>query len=341
MLVLPLPILTFFLAAIVCVLVWRLDLGHSLARVLFAGLFAVIAVAALLVGLRFGYKFEQFAPVQRILPLFIGPCLYLGFAVLSLPAGRVQRAMAVHFGVAGLAALLPQLTAQYRVGYDAVIALSYLFYSVALVVLWRKGSDHLVHARLEITGKLRRWILVGVALLALMLIVDIAIAFNFATRRRDDAITLISYGSMITIGLLIVVIVALSTGTKTGARKKRDSATTDADSAKLEQAARDLLTTSRLYLDTDLSIERLAKRLHVPVRSLSEAINQSQGMNVSQYVNGFRLRHAAGLLENSDLSVTKIAEQSGFLARSNFYREFQRVYGQSPATYRQGRRPTN
>jgi len=87
-------------------------------------------------------------------------------------------------------------------------------------------------------------------------------------------------------------------------------------------------------LDPELSVQRLAKRMHLPVRSLSAAINQSQGMNVSQYVNSFRLEHAAGLLRDSSDSVIEIMSASGFLTRSNFYREFQRVYGQTPSEFR-------
>jgi len=94
------------------------------------------------------------------------------------------------------------------------------------------------------------------------------------------------------------------------------------------------LKESKLYLDTNLTLERLAKRLHVPARALSEAVNQTQNMNVSQYVNGFRLRHAAMLLQTSKLNVTQVMEQSGFLTRSNFYREFERVYALSPIEYR-------
>ena len=40
-------------------------------------------------------------------------------------------------------------------------------------------------------------------------------------------------------------------------------------------------------------------------------------------------------------SVTKIAAESGFLTRSNFYREFQRVYDQSPTEYRKTHRRTD
>lgn len=95
-----------------------------------------------------------------------------------------------------------------------------------------------------------------------------------------------------------------------------------------------MLIETQLFLDTDLTLERLARRLHVPTRAVSEAINQSQGMNVSQYVNGFRLTHAAELLKTTDLPVTQVTEQSGFLTRSNFYREFERVFAMSPSAYR-------
>ena len=89
-----------------------------------------------------------------------------------------------------------------------------------------------------------------------------------------------------------------------------------------------------LYLDTGLTADRLARRLHLPTRALSEAINQRQGMNLSQYVNGFRLRRAAHLLAQTDLGLAEVMAQSGFLTRSNFYREFQRAYGQTPVGYR-------
>ena len=111
--------------------------------------------------------------------------------------------------------------------------------------------------------------------------------------------------------------------------------TSDPEAEALEARARTLLTESRLFLDTDLTVDRLAKRLTVPSRALSLAINQTKGVNVSQYVNDFRLDHAAGLLAEGQSSVAEVMEQSGFLTRSNFYREFQRRFGVTPAAYRE------
>jgi len=44
----------------------------------------------------------------------------------------------------------------------------------------------------------------------------------------------------------------------------------------------------------------LPPQLSSPARSLSGAINKTQGTNMSQYVNAFRLTHAARLLLEDD-----------------------------------------
>ncbi|MBL1422596.1 MAG: helix-turn-helix transcriptional regulator [Alphaproteobacteria bacterium] len=334
MLALPLPMLTFILSAVACVLVWRLDIGNHLARNLFTVVFALVTVSTLLIGLRFGYGLSQFIIIQRIIPLFVGPFIYLGFAALIQSKNEMHRTISTHVGVAVVAAILPQIIPQIRPGFDFVIGASYLFYCIALLILWRKGGDSLAYAPLDMSRSLRQWMLGSAAMLAIMLVFDTVIAINFAMRRSDEAIQLISYGSVISMIGLIIAIIVISKGTSRRSGTKSAYVSQESESAKLESSARSLLIQSQLYLDTDLTLARLAKRLHVPARALSEAINQTQKMNVSQYVNGFRLRHAIKLLETSDLNVTQVMEQSGFLSRSNFYREFERIYALSPVEYR-------
>lgn len=332
MMVFPLPLLTFAMATVAGALVWRLDFGLAAARNLFAAFFAIVACGALLVGLRFGYGIEQLIPLQRALPLFGGPLLYLGFATLTAPTAQTPGLIALHLGIALAAAAIPNLLLGWA-GLDSVIALSYLVYAAAILLLWRKGQNNLVHARLEMVGALHRAMLWAAGFLIAMVLIDTAIAISFAFQRSDKAVQLISFGSIGLIGLmLLAIITAASFGT---ARKPPATALPpEDDQSALEHSAAAFLTSTQLYLDPALSIDRLAKRMHVPMRTLSAAINQTKGMNVSQYVNGFRLSHAARLLRETDQSVTDIAAQSGFLSRSNFYREFQRSYTQSPAAYR-------
>lgn len=330
MLAFPMPLLSCVLAAVACVLVWRMDIGSTLARGLFTGVFALMAAGTLLTGLRFGYAIDAFAPIQRIIPLAVGPLLYLGFTCFT--RAEMTRPLAMHLGIAAIAATVPQAIPGFRGAYDGLILLSYLFYALAILRLWSKGPDALSRAPLDITAGLRTWMLVASAMLSVMLVFDTAIAISFALERRAEALTLITYGSLVSALSMIAAIVVISN------RSAPVAAPQPATPNPLEPQARAFLTESQLFLETDLTLDRLAKRLHVPARALSEAINQTQRMNVSQYVNGFRLTHAAHLLETTELSVTGITEQAGFLTRSNFYREFERVYATSPTAYRRAKR---
>ena len=94
-----------------------------------------------------------------------------------------------------------------------------------------------------------------------------------------------------------------------------------------------LLSDRELYLDPDLTLGRLSRRLGIPVKQLSAAINRTTGGNVSRYVNGFRIAKACADLRAGE-SVTTAMLSSGFSTRSNFNREFRRITGKSPSDWR-------
>ncbi|WP_332399201.1 AraC family transcriptional regulator [Vibrio metschnikovii] len=95
-----------------------------------------------------------------------------------------------------------------------------------------------------------------------------------------------------------------------------------------------LLTEKELYKDVDLTLARLSKRLGVPAKPLSQAINQVYGENISRVINSFRIEHAKSLLLTSNMSITEVYLASGFQTKSNFHREFSRITGQTPSGYR-------
>lgn len=334
LMVFPLPLLTFLLSGLICLFVMRLDLGSALARSMFGLFFALLAVESLLVALRFGYGINGLIPVQRTLPLFVGPVLYLAFAVL-VPPKRPRNLIASHLMTAAtLAVLVPFISGDW-VKIDLVIGLSYLSYALALLAMWHKGPNHLSRARLEVTESLHKWMLWGAVFLLATLCIDTLIAVSFMLEKVSHALAVISFASLLLGAVLIAILIKISVQNATSQPVKPSTRAADEEAEKLVQSVSDLLTNTQLYLDTNLTVERLAKRLHIPVRVLSAAINQSQGMNVSQFVNGFRVRHAAHLLLSTDMSIQTIFERSGFLTRSNFYREFQRYFNQTPTDYRQ------
>lgn len=333
----PLPVLTAFLCCVIATFVWRLDLGVRRATVTFSALFTLCAVEALLVGLRFGYGIETLMPLQSTLPLLLGPLMYLGFAALTGGVRTFRKIMAFHLAAPLIALAVFWFFIEDQRTFDWVISASYLFYSVALFRLWRKGPDVLTHARLEVTRSVSNWMLRGIGLLVFILALDATIAVDFALNQGTNVAALISYGTAPLIVILLAALVKLPSilseaGTKKHAADKGDP--TDSETlCRLDQ----LMLNDQLFLDPNLTMQRLAKRLHLPARKVSAAVNKAKGINISQYVNEFRLAYAADLLVSGNESVARIAEMSGFMTRSNFYREFQRVYDQSPTEYRSTR----
>ncbi len=84
-------------------------------------------------------------------------------------------------------------------------------------------------------------------------------------------------------------------------------------------------------------MRRLSRKLGLPDRSVSKAINKTQNMSVSQFVNQFRIKDACALLEQTDQSILQVSLAAGFLTKSNFNREFARITGQTPSQWRQNK----
>ncbi len=112
----------------------------------------------------------------------------------------------------------------------------------------------------------------------------------------------------------------------------RPAGPTEADAAIMARLGQ-LMSERRPYLDPDLTLSQLARRLRLPSKVLSGAINRTTGGNVSRHVNAFRVREACRRLAASE-SVTAVMLGSGFNTKSNFNREFARVTGQTPSEWR-------
>ncbi len=330
----PLPMATAFLCGVIALLVWRLDLGLRRSNAFFSAFFALGAIASTLVGLRFGYGVEDLIPLQRTLPLFFGPMMYLGFAALAVERQRFARLLLWHIGIPALLTLVFSIGALDIRNIDGVISGSYAVYVLALFLLWRKGPDVLINARVDVAENLSIWMFRGTVFLFFILALDSVVAVDFAINEGDNAARLISFGTFPLVGVLLAAIVALPLIFVRAPSGARHEDNTNGEDSKIAADFQRLMHEHQLFLDPDITVQRLARRLSLPARVLSGAINRTQQQNMSQYINTFRLAYAAQQLSETKESVTKIAMRSGFTARSNFYREFQRVYGQSPTEYR-------
>ncbi|MCQ0113012.1 helix-turn-helix domain-containing protein [Zhouia amylolytica] len=89
------------------------------------------------------------------------------------------------------------------------------------------------------------------------------------------------------------------------------------------------------YLDSEISLQKLALLLNLPEKQLSQLINQQTGKHFFDYINEFRINEAKILLkENPDLTVLEILYDIGFNSKSSFYTAFKKQTSQTPTAYR-------
>ena len=196
------------------------------------------------------------------------------------------------------------------------------------------GEDSLPHSRLEGgSTSLMAWRIVALALIA-SAGCDVLIAYGLAVGHTGVLgwiPSLVSSLSLLSLGALSLT---------NAMEARRESATEDAaptpEDLERDQAivARldEYVTSQKPYLDPDLTLARLSRKLVIPAKQLSAAINRVKGENVSRYVNRKRIEHACLLLEKGQ-SVTTAMLDSGFNTKSNFNREFLRVQGKSPRSW--------
>jgi AraC-like DNA-binding protein len=100
-----------------------------------------------------------------------------------------------------------------------------------------------------------------------------------------------------------------------------------------------LMEKNQVYLDAQLTMEKLARISDSDKKELSQLLRNSFGLGFQQFINKYRVEHAMQLLgkrENDNLKVEYIGLQSGFNSRATFYSIFTSYTGLPPAVYRQG-----
>jgi len=96
------------------------------------------------------------------------------------------------------------------------------------------------------------------------------------------------------------------------------------------------------YLDPDLKLQKLARKLGIPPNNFSELINQADGSNFNEFINKLRIEHAQSLMrDNPKISNDAAADLSGFNSRSVFYKKFKDVVGETPTAFKKELKQAN
>ncbi|MEM0937006.1 MAG: AraC family transcriptional regulator [Pseudomonadota bacterium] len=331
---LPIPLVSALILGFLLARIWLVD-GR---RGPLVGLLALCALQGLVISLVQHYGLTAVRPAQAIIASLIPPAAWNAFQ--STAVRPPQRRDLVHL-------LPPALTVLGLLGQpmllDALIPAFFFAYGGAL--LWRgsESSDRMPRIRLE-TGDLpgRIWRMIGAALI-LSGLSDVLIALVLIAGQphyQPWIVTIFSSGMLLVIGGLSLSQALVPAHDATAETRAKPLT---AEDGQIVARLQTLMAEQRLYLDPDLTLAQLARRMRLPVKQLSGAINRVTGENVSRFINGARIVAAQKALDRGE-NITNAMLSAGFNTKSNFNREFRRVTGNSPSAWlaeRPGSRPAN
>jgi len=96
----------------------------------------------------------------------------------------------------------------------------------------------------------------------------------------------------------------------------------------------ELMEQEQLYLNPDLTVEDVVKRLGTNTKYFSALLRIEMHTTFSQFVNEYRIERAKQLLQDKDEKVVNLAQQCGFNSNQSFYRTFSKFTGTTPTEWR-------
>ena len=97
-----------------------------------------------------------------------------------------------------------------------------------------------------------------------------------------------------------------------------------------------VITEKELYLDPDITLVKLARKVNVSVNVLSQAINQNSDSNFRDFINNFRIQKAQQEIvskTSKGFTIASVAYDCGFNSLSAFNRAFKKLTGQTPSAF--------
>lgn len=130
-------------------------------------------------------------------------------------------------------------------------------------------------------------------------------------------------------------------GAQAGALKENDPApgtpyVASADQSSVLSKLNHLMVNEKKYLDSQLNATMLSDELGISRQSLSTLISAAFGVNLSEYINQFRILEAQRLLNEeaySNYTIAAISDLCGFNTERTFYNAFRSITGVTPTYY--------
>lgn len=118
------------------------------------------------------------------------------------------------------------------------------------------------------------------------------------------------------------------------AKKYQRSALSCEQSARIANKINLVMEEDKLYLDANLSLQKLANYVSISPNYISQTLNETLAINFFDFVNQWRIKAAKPKIIANHDNVLNIALEVGFNARSSFYKAFKQATGKTPSEFR-------
>lgn len=146
----------------------------------------------------------------------------------------------------------------------------------------------------------------------------------------------ILYFSLYSVGQKIIVIdktVSKTTSEASLSGKYKKSIITDEEMEKLIQKLQKFMRSSKIYLDSELTLEKLATETGITRHILSQVLNEGLHVAFYTYINRLRITQFENLVrakKYQSLSIMGLAFECGFRSSSSFYNALKKEKGKTP-----------
>ncbi len=105
-------------------------------------------------------------------------------------------------------------------------------------------------------------------------------------------------------------------------------------SANVDQAFTRMTTFIHTRYKDDIGLSDVAQKVHLSPSYAAKLFKRNAGIRCCDYINNVRLATACGMLINTSMRISDIAEDVGYKSQYYFARQFKKVYGITATQYR-------
>ena len=313
------------LTALTAVFLARAGRGATAAHRVLAAAFALLAVQLMLNAVDAGQSSLRFAEVRPVIAAALPGLTFWHIRLLFAPRRSFRWLPALN-------AVLPAAAMAIAVvgfGRGAWIDLSLagLGFAYAVAVAVQSG--------LNVSPSQRRWRWCVAVWLTATALIDMAVLIELGGAPAFEQSSALTLGVVAIIGAVgYVVLAGLSqSGPLAWLGARRLVGEVEAQDTARRAAA--LVEREKAWRGANLTVSRLARRLSVPQKRLSGAINQVFAVSYSEWISAYRVADAQALMRaDPERSLAAVMLEAGFQSKSHFNATFKRRTGLTPSAWR-------